>query len=100
MGELRKLQLLYAQHNDIEELPDFEGCQCIHELYFGNNFIKEVPKEFCDYMPHLKILELRDNQIVSIPDEITNISQLSKLDLTNNELTLYENVVLFSFVNS
>lgn len=40
MGELRKLQFLYAQHNDIEELPDFEGCENIQELFFGNNFLK------------------------------------------------------------
>lgn len=40
MGELRKLQFLYAQHNDIEELPDFEGCENIQQLHFGNNFIK------------------------------------------------------------
>lgn len=40
LGELRRLQILYAQHNDIEELPDFEGCEHIHELFFGNNYIK------------------------------------------------------------
>lgn len=40
MGELRKLQFLYAQHNDITDLPDFEGCENIEELFFGNNFIK------------------------------------------------------------
>lgn len=40
LGELRKIQFLYAQHNDIEELPDFEGCENIQQLFFGNNFIK------------------------------------------------------------
>lgn len=40
MGELRKLQVFYAQHNDIEKLPDFDGCENIEELFFGNNFLK------------------------------------------------------------
>lgn len=40
MGEMRKLQILHAQHNDIEDLPNFEGCEHIQELHFGNNYIK------------------------------------------------------------
>lgn len=40
MGELRKLQFLYAQHNDIEALPDFTGCENLQELFLGNNFLK------------------------------------------------------------
>lgn len=45
MGELTKLQFLYAQHNNIEQLPDFEGCNHLQQLYFGNNYIK-VGKTF------------------------------------------------------
>lgn len=37
---MRKLQFLYAQHNDINELPDMEGSEHIEQIYFGNNFIK------------------------------------------------------------
>lgn len=46
MGELRKLQFLYAQHNDILELPDFDGCENLEELFFGNNFIKVLLASF------------------------------------------------------
>lgn len=42
MGEMRKLQTLHAQHNDIENLPTFEGCEYIQELHFGNNYIKVI----------------------------------------------------------
>ncbi|CAH0554418.1 unnamed protein product [Brassicogethes aeneus] len=85
MGEMRKLQILYASHNDIEKIPDFQGCQQLQELYFGNNFIKEVPEDFCEHLLHLKTLELRDNQIAKIPDNFC-LPHLNKLDLTNNEL--------------
>ncbi|KAJ8912934.1 hypothetical protein NQ315_017265 [Exocentrus adspersus] len=93
MGELRKLQLLYAQHNDIEEIPSFQGCEQIQEIYFGNNCIKEIPAEICENLLHLKILELRDNQIEIIPAEITNMAHLTKLDLTNNSITELPNTM-------
>ncbi|XP_066259924.1 leucine-rich repeat-containing protein 40-like isoform X1 [Euwallacea similis] len=87
LGELRRLQILYAQHNDIEEIPDFTGCECIQEIYFGNNYIKEIPPEMCDNMPHLKVLDLRDNKIDTLPKELTKLMHLNKLDVTNNDLT-------------
>ncbi|XP_076265716.1 leucine-rich repeat-containing protein 40-like isoform X1 [Rhynchophorus ferrugineus] len=86
LGELRKLQLLYAQHNDIGKIPDFTGCECLLEVYFGNNFIKEIPVDFHENLLQLKILDLRDNQIEVIPPEIAKMVHLTQLDFTNNEL--------------
>lgn len=40
LGELRKMEILDANHNDIEELPDFYGCSALRELYIANNYIK------------------------------------------------------------
>lgn len=40
LGELRKLQILYVTHNNIEAIPDCDGCENIQELHFGNNFIQ------------------------------------------------------------
>lgn len=40
MGDLRKLECLYVQHNDIEELPNFQGCEALKEIHISNNFIK------------------------------------------------------------
>lgn len=40
MGLLRKLECLYIQHNDIKELPNFEGNETLYELHASNNFIK------------------------------------------------------------
>lgn len=87
MTELRKLQYLYAAHNDIGEIPDFEGCRSVEQIYFGNNFIEEIPAEFCENMGNLKILELRDNKIKTLPDEIAMLQHVIRLDLTNNDLT-------------
>lgn len=45
LGELRKMEILDANHNDIEELPDFYGCTALKEIYLANNYIK-VSYEF------------------------------------------------------
>lgn len=93
--KLSKLRCLYATHNDIEEIPDFEDCGSIEELYFGNNFIKTIRKSFCEFMGNLRVLELRDNKIVEIPEDIIKLQQLIKLDLTNNDLRFLPNSLGF-----
>ncbi|GJQ71783.1 hypothetical protein Trydic_g11476 [Trypoxylus dichotomus] len=93
MGEMRKLQTVYAQHNDIENLPSFEGCEHIQELYFGNNYIKTIPSQFCEDAVNLKILDLRDNKIEELPKEIAMLQHVIRLDLTNNELTSLPNTL-------
>lgn len=40
MSELRKLECLYAQHNNIQNLPDFVSSDNLKELHISNNYIK------------------------------------------------------------
>ncbi|XP_054734849.1 leucine-rich repeat-containing protein 40 isoform X2 [Anastrepha obliqua] len=87
IGSLRKLLCLYLQHNDITQLPNFEGCQCLQELYVANNLVSKLPESFCSNLPHLKILDLRDNKITKIPDEISLLKNLIRLDFTNNSIS-------------
>ncbi|XP_055385144.1 leucine-rich repeat-containing protein 40 [Condylostylus longicornis] len=91
IGLMRKLKFLYAQHNDIKELPNFQGCDALEELHISNNFIKEIPSEFCENLPHLKILDLRDNKISELPEDISILQNLIRLDVSNNTLTTIPN---------
>lgn len=86
MGDLRKIEFIYAQHNDIDKLPDFEGCEHLQELHISNNFITEIPEKFCEKLPSLKVLDLRDNKIEKLPDEIAMLQSLMRLDLSNNSI--------------
>lgn len=86
MGDLRKIEFIYAQHNDIDKLPDLEGCEHLQELHISNNFIKEIPEKFCEKLPSLKVLDLRDNKIEKLPDEIAMLQSLMRLDLSNNSI--------------
>lgn len=40
--EIRKLEFIYAQHNDIVELPVFNDCESLKEIHISNNFIKVI----------------------------------------------------------
>lgn len=37
----------------------------------------------------ISVLELRDNKIKSLPEQITLLSTLTRLDLTNNDIGMY-----------
>ncbi|KAG4068641.1 hypothetical protein HA402_002332 [Bradysia odoriphaga] len=86
MGELRKLEFLYAQHNDIVELPVCNGCESLKEIHISNNFIKEIPPDFCQNLPQLKVLDLRDNKIEKLCSEIAYLQSIMRLDLSNNSI--------------
>ncbi|XP_026752116.2 leucine-rich repeat-containing protein 40-like [Galleria mellonella] len=86
MGELRKMEILDANHNNIEVLPDFYGCTALKEIYLANNYIKEITEEFCDQMQHLTVLNMRDNKLEVLPENISLLQTLKRLDLTNNNL--------------
>ncbi|XP_047509093.1 leucine-rich repeat-containing protein 40-like [Pieris napi] len=101
MGELRKMEILDANHNDIEKLPDFYGCTALKEIYLANNFIKEITEEFCDQIQHLNVLNIRDNKLEVIPENISLLKKLKRLDLTNNNLNkLPRNLGLLSQLQS
>lgn len=101
LGELRKMEILDANHNDIEELPDFYGCTALKEIYLANNYIKEITEEFCDQMQHLSILNIRDNKLEVLPENISLLQKLKRLDLTNNNLNkLPRNLGLMSQLQS
>ncbi|CAH0407021.1 unnamed protein product [Chilo suppressalis] len=101
LGELRKMEMFDANHNDIDELPDFYGCTALKEIYLANNFIKEITEEFCDQMQHLSVLNIRDNKIEVLPENVSLLQTLKRLDLTNNNLNkLPRNLGLLSQLQS
>lgn len=87
MGDLRKIEFIYAQHNDIDKMPDLDGCEHLQELHISNNFITEIPERFFEKLPNLKVLDLRDNKIAKLPDEVSMLQSLMRLDLSNNSVT-------------
>lgn len=39
------------------------------------------------YLASLSVLDVRDNKITVIPDDITTLTELERLDITNNNVS-------------
>lgn len=57
------------------------------EIHLGNNQIRRITAEHLQHLESVSVLDIRDNKISELPDEITCLSGLQRLDLTNNDLT-------------
>lgn len=55
-------------------------------LYLGNNQIELVETEHLDSLIAISVLELRDNKIKVLPENISSLNTLTRLDLTNNDI--------------
>lgn len=40
LGDLRKLEMLFLQHNQLVAFPDVKGCMALKELHLADNTIK------------------------------------------------------------
>lgn len=65
----------------------FFGCGFCQELQAGCNAIRCLSPESLANLPQLSIFDLRDNRLEQLPDEISLLQALERLDLTNNSLS-------------
>ena len=59
----------------------------IQELLVGNNNIKVLTPEHLQHLTSITTLDIRDNKLQKLPDEITVMEKLERLDLTNNDIS-------------
>ena len=59
----------------------------LQELYLGNNAIAGLTAEHLAYLGNLSVLELRENKLSKLPDEITLLESIERLDITNNSIS-------------
>lgn len=60
---------------------------CLKDLFCGNNQIEVLEADHLKHLSALSFLELRDNKVKSLPEEITLLQGLERLDLTNNDIS-------------
>ncbi|XP_020144492.1 leucine-rich repeat-containing protein 40 isoform X3 [Microcebus murinus] len=90
IANLRNLKGLYLQHNELtcisegfEQLSNLEDL----ELHVGENQIEMLRAEHLKHLNSILVLDLRDNKLKSVPDEITLLQSLERLDLSNNDIS-------------
>ncbi|KAG7243788.1 hypothetical protein INR49_008312 [Caranx melampygus] len=80
------LEQLYLRHNKLRLLPQLPA-PALKELYVGNNQVEQLDTEQLSCLAAISLLELRDNKIKSLPEQITLLNTLTRLDLTNNDIS-------------
>ncbi|NXF50111.1 LRC40 protein, partial [Oceanites oceanicus] len=87
LASMASLEQLYLRKNKLRSLPEFPSCKLLKELHAGENQIEILNAENLKHLNSLSVLELRDNKIKSVPDEITLLQKLERLDLSNNDIS-------------
>ncbi|XP_021915827.1 leucine-rich repeat-containing protein 40-like isoform X4 [Zootermopsis nevadensis] len=104
LGCLTKLTCLNLSHNKLRTLPPafFKLCE-LRSLQLAHNQLEDVTDDVGDFimlenleidvevfegLSRLRVLNLRDNTLTSLPEEISAFQLLARLDLTNNHLTM------------
>ncbi|NWU80843.1 LRC40 protein, partial [Onychorhynchus coronatus] len=87
LATMASLEQLYLRKNKLRSLPEFPSCKLLKELHAGENQIEVLNAENLKHLNSLSVLELRDNKIKSVPEEITLLQKLERLDLANNDIS-------------
>uniref|UniRef100_U3JET0 Leucine rich repeat containing 40 n=1 Tax=Ficedula albicollis TaxID=59894 RepID=U3JET0_FICAL len=87
LASMASLEQLYLRKNKLRALPEFPSCKLLKELHAGENQIEMLNAENLKQLSSLCVLELRDNKIKAVPEEITVLQKLERLDLANNDIS-------------
>ena len=87
-----KLKEIFLGANKIKILPkNYDNLvDSLEILYLGGNLIQHVPEELSQ-LTNLRTLNLSDNQIVRLPSKLAELRNLRSLALHNNHLTTLPN---------
>ncbi|XP_072754950.1 leucine-rich repeat-containing protein 40 isoform X2 [Anoplolepis gracilipes] len=88
LGEMRKVEKIMLQSNNLKKFPDISGCSALTVLHLDNNNIPEIDPECLETAGHLKKLTLQNNEIEVIPEEIIKLINLEVFDLSHNNISL------------
>eukprot|EP00434_Breviolum_minutum_P035747 symbB.v1.2.031654.t1/scaffold3698.1/size51789/2 len=84
-GELRKLQALQAEGNQLSHLPDFTSLSALTDLQLEENQLEALPESF-GQLSALQRLSLDFNRLRSLPESFGSLRSLQKLRLVHNDL--------------
>lgn len=88
--DLRRLSVMNVSHNSLRELPQSCSWGCINlvQLDASNNHLSDLPIGAANYWTlSLERLVLSHNNITEISRNITELSHLSTLDLSYNQIS-------------
>eukprot|EP00731_Ephydatia_muelleri_P016582 Em0009g1006a len=88
-NDLRRLNTLHVSHNNLQELPPSCSWGCINLVHLdaSDNNLTDLPIGASNYWMHtLERLYLSKNQLKEISRSITELSHITVLDLSSNQI--------------
>ncbi|KAG2302612.1 hypothetical protein Bca52824_031263 [Brassica carinata] len=82
-GAVRRMSLM---GNKIQEMTCSSNCSELTTLLLQNNSLKNLSGEFIKYLKKLVVLDLSWNIISGLPDQISELTSLQYLDLSNTRI--------------
>ncbi|GMY32313.1 probable disease resistance protein At4g27220 [Fagus crenata] len=83
-GEWQKAQRVSLIRQNLRTLPDKPACSKILTLLLQKNpHLEKIPEFFFEYMSGLRVLDLCDTRIMSVPPSISSLINLRVLYLNN-----------------
>ncbi|KAL1110802.1 hypothetical protein V6Z11_D02G012500 [Gossypium hirsutum] len=84
--EWGKSSMIFLMDNNLSSLPESPGCPGLLTLFLQRNFrLRVIPVSFFDCMPCLKVLNLSNTRIKSLPRTISKLVSLETLILRHCE---------------
>lgn len=87
LGNLTHLTRLDVRYNNLSSLPLLASMANLKELLVGFNAIEALGDISAALPPGLALLGARDNKIRTVPDSITHLKQLERIELSNNDIS-------------
>ena len=103
---LEKLKRLYLSHNYFDyafPTGSFGNLTSLEELFINSSVIQHIDMDVFIGLTSLRVLDLRDNEIVQLP-QLSSLYNLQNLYLDNNKLhylndTAFVNTTMLSFIS-
>ncbi|KAM6064415.1 leucine-rich repeat and IQ domain-containing protein 4 isoform 2-T2 [Theristicus caerulescens] len=86
LGELKCLLSLDLSNNPLScsSLPVISKLQSLRQLRLYKTNLHEIPVQICEYLHHVELLGLSDNNLKCLPKEIVNLTKLKEIYLQKN----------------